>query len=83
MFKDFLYEVPSFLVNSVRNVVSEHEEQAVRFETIESIQKATLAMCEAKIKDDMIIAMLQKYWDLRLSEATEFLSGAKDYLNKK
>ncbi len=35
------------------------------------------AMVEAKVKDDMIIRMLQKYWDLRLSEATEFLEEQK------
>lgn len=83
MWKDLLYEIPAFLLQSVRDVVSEHEEQAVYEETVVSIEKATLAMCEAKVQDNVIIAMLQKYWDLRLSEAREFLSGAKKHLGKK
>lgn len=58
--------------------MSEHEEQAAYEEMIISIEKATLAMCEVGVQDNMIIAMLQKYWDLRLSEAREFLSGAKN-----
>lgn len=45
---------------------------------ISGIEKATLALLEAKVKDEKIVALLQKYWDLRLSEANEFLSCAKD-----
>lgn len=40
-------------------------------------------MCEANVEDNMIIAMLQKYWNLRLSEAKKFISDAKEYLDKK
>lgn len=83
MWKDLLYEIPSFLLTSARDVVSEHEEQAVYEERVLSIEKATLALCEARVKDDIIIAMLQKYWDLRLSEAREFLSGAQEHLREK
>ena len=35
-------------------------------------------MIEAGVNDDTIIAMLQKYWDLRLSEAEVFLDNARD-----
>lgn len=83
MWKNLLYEIPAFLLKSAREVVSEHENEAVYDETVISIEKATLAMCEAKVQDDTIIAMLQKYWDLRLTEAKEFLSGAKKHLSQK
>lgn len=48
------------------------------FETeILGIEKATAAFCEAGLEDEKIIALLQKYWDLRLSEAKEFLRREK------
>ena len=83
MRKDLLYEVPNFLLQSVREVVSERENKIAHKETIISIEKATLAMCEANVQEDIIIAMLQKYWDLRLTEAKEFLSAAKKHISKK
>ena len=83
MRKNLLYEIPTFLLKSAQDVVSEHEERAVYDEKVICIEKATLAMCEAKVQDKIIIAMLQKYWDLRLTEAKEFLSGAKKYIEKK
>jgi hypothetical protein len=39
-------------------------------ERVIGIEKATK---EAKVEDEKIIYLLQKYWDLRLSEAKEFL----------
>lgn len=35
-------------------------------------------MVEARVKDEIIIRLLQKYWDLRLSEAEGFLAFAKE-----
>lgn len=83
MWKDLLYEIPAYLLKSVRDVVSEHDEQIVYEETVVSIQKATLALCEAKVQDDTIIKVLQKYWNLRLTEAKDYLSSAKKHLGEK
>lgn len=41
------------------------------------IEKATAAMLEAGISDEIVIQMLQKYWDLRLSEANMFIEHQK------
>ena len=46
-------------------------------ERIIGIEKATNSMVEAGVDDDTVIAMLQKHWDLRLSEAKAFLDNAK------
>ena len=46
-------------------------------ESIIGIKKAVAALCEAKVDDKKIISLLQKYWDLRLSEAEEFLRHEK------
>ena len=61
----------------LRNGVYDKIDEEVYCERVDGIKKATAAMVEAKVKDDMIIKMLQKYWDLRLSEATEFLEEQK------
>ena len=42
-------------------------------ERVIGIEKATASLKEAKVEDEKIIYLLQKYWDLRLSEAKEFL----------
>lgn len=42
-------------------------------ERILGIEKATAAMIEVGIEDNIIIQMLQNYWDLRLSEAKSFV----------
>ena len=35
-------------------------------------------MIEADVDEEVIIKMLQKHWDLRLSEATAFIENAKE-----
>ena len=42
-------------------------------ERVIGIKKATAALLEAEVEDEKIIYLLQKYWDLRLSEAKELL----------
>lgn len=48
-------------------------DQAAFEERVIGIEKAVAALCEAGVEDEKIISLLQKYWDLRLSEAEEFL----------
>jgi hypothetical protein len=37
------------------------------------IENTLLVLCEAKIEDEVIVSLLIKYWNLRPSEAKEFL----------
>lgn len=75
---NILGEIGYAALDVARNAVNEHERDAVYDEKISGIEKATAAMVEAKVKDDKIIEMLQKYWDLRLSEARKFLDSEKN-----
>lgn len=75
---NILSEIGYAALDSARDAVNEHESDAVYNEKIAGIEKATAAMVEAKVKDDKIIEMLQKYWDLRLSEARKFLHIKKN-----
>ncbi len=61
------------ILESIRNSHREIIDDAVFEERIFGIENATAAMIEAGIEDRIIIQMLQKYWDLRLSEATSFV----------
>ena len=65
------------LLDGIRAKVNEQISDAEFEERIIGIEKATAAMLEAGVDDDTIIKMLQKHWDLRLSEATAFIENAK------
>ena len=54
----------------------------VTFEMILGIENATAAMIEVGIEDRIIIQMLQKYWDLRLSEAKSFIDRQHEIRNE-
>lgn len=75
--KDDFLGFSSELLQGVRDGILNHEDEAVNDAEIVGIKRATLAMIEARVKDETIIRMLQKYWDLRLSEAEGFLAFAK------
>lgn len=65
------------LIDSIRDKANERISDAVLEERIIGIEKATISMLEAGVDDDTVIAMLQKHWDLRLSEANAFLDNVK------
>lgn len=73
-FKDF----PAEIRNRIQADQQEVIEEAVLSERICSIEKATLALLEANVPKDQIITLLQKYWDLRRSEAKQFIEEAED-----
>lgn len=50
-------------------------------ERMSGIENATSAMLELDIDSDRIISMLQKYWDLRRSEANEFIMCQKERID--
>lgn len=61
------------LLDDIRANHSEVLDDAAFEERIKGIQKATAAMKEAKIPNEKIAELLQKYWDLRPSDARSFL----------
>ena len=73
-FKDF----PAEIRNRIQADQQEVIEEAVLSERICSIEKATLALLEANVPKDQIIVLLQKHWDLRRSEANQFIEEAED-----
>ena len=50
-------------------------------ERIRGIENTSLALYEAKVEDEVIISLLIKYWDLRPSEAKDFLQETKRLLS--
>lgn len=66
------------LLDSIRAKANERISDAAFKERINGIEKATTAMIEAGVDEEVIIKMLQKHWDLRLSETTAFIENAKE-----
>lgn len=73
-FKDFPAEIRDRIQAEQQEVI----EEAVLNERICSIEKATLALLEASVPRDQIVALLQKHWDLRRSEANKFIEEAEN-----
>lgn len=65
------------LLGVAREHTNSHIQDAVEEERIINIDKAVVAMFEAEVPDEKIIELLQKHWDLRRSEAEDFVERAK------
>ena len=63
----------SELLESIRENSNVRLDEAAFEERVIGIEKAILALREAEVEDEKTIYLLQKYWDLRLSEAKGFL----------
>ncbi len=61
------------LLDNIRESVQDSLDDVAFEERIVGIENATAAMIEVGVEEGKIIQMLQKYWDLRLSEAKEFI----------
>lgn len=66
------------LLEGIREDHQRKLDDAAFEERIVGIENATAAMLESGVNEEKIIQMLQKYWDLRLSEAKEFLRRQKE-----
>lgn len=66
------------LLEGIREKHQKRLDDAAFGEKIAGIENATAAMLESGVDEEKIIQMLQKYWDLRLSEAKEFLRRQKE-----
>lgn len=65
------------LLDDIRAKANDRISDVAFEERIIGIEKATTAMIESGVDEKTIIMMLQKHWDLRLSEATVFILNAK------
>lgn len=71
-FKGFGWE----LLDGIRKRENDRISDAEFEERMVGIEKATVSMVEANVDREIIIKMLQKHWNLRLSEAEEFVDCA-------
>lgn len=65
------------LLDGIRTTANQRIADATDTERNANIQKATMAMLEAGVDEEIIIKMLQKHWDLRQSEANSLIENAK------
>jgi hypothetical protein len=70
-------ELGSEALQQIREDCNTRLEEAASEERIIGIEKATAALCEAKVEDEKIIYLLQKHWDLRPSEVERYLRYEK------
>lgn len=68
------------LLDEIRSSFQEKLDDEAFEERVIGIENATAAMLE--VDEEKIIQMLQKYWDLRLSEAKEFIRRQKKMLQR-
>lgn len=66
------------ILESTKENINARLDEAAIEERIIGIEKATAALLEAKVEKKKIINLLQKYWDLRLSEANNFYDKVID-----
>lgn len=71
--KDSLSDFGIEVIEGIRERNYEKIDEYIFEERMLSIEKAILAFNESGIEEEEIIALLQKYWDLRRSEAKELI----------
>lgn len=77
-YKDVVSKIGNELLQAIRNAGNQLIDDAVFEEKVWGFSRAVDAMLECDIPEEKIIAMLQKYWDFRLSEAEELVETAKE-----
>lgn len=75
---DVLKSFSSECLGYIRQKNYEREDEIIQNERALSVMKASSAFLEAEIPEEQSIALLQKYWDLRQSEAKKVLQQAKN-----
>lgn len=76
-----LLKFGSEIIDELRKSHYEIVDEHVFEERIRGIENTSLALCEAKVEDEVIVSLLIKYWDLRPSEAKGFLQETKRLLD--
>lgn len=75
-----LRNIPIEFLDVITQVIENHEEEVIEQMRGISIIHTTDALLEAKQTDEKIISLLQKYYDLRRSEAENAIKQAKNRL---
>lgn len=70
------------LIEGLRERHYDSLEERAFYERTKGIENATAALCEAKVKDDLIVSLLIKYWNIRPSDAKDFLQQTKKSLRQ-
>lgn len=70
---EYLQRAGVFALESLREGAQRQADEQVDEERDFGIMKTTSALYDAKVKDDMIIRLLQKHWGLTITEARERL----------
>ncbi|OFK61211.1 hypothetical protein HMPREF2811_03200 [Globicatella sp. HMSC072A10] len=70
---NYLFSTGSFLIDATREAVLKHEDDAVQQERYNGAKILTEALFEAKINDDEIIRLLQKYYFLSEEECEKLM----------
>lgn len=69
------------VIQGVRCNIEAREMEACYNERQNNIAIAAAAMMDANLEDETIARMLQKHWDLRLSEAEAFINWAHGHIS--
>lgn len=76
-FTEYLSRAGNFAIEAVRESAYRHDDEVIRENNDYAIMITTSALYESKVKDEIIIKMLQKYWGLTEAEAKERLRVEK------
>lgn len=70
-FGDYLASAGFFLLDATREAVLRHEDESVQAERLAGMSTTVAALYDAKVKDDEIIRLIQKYYGVTHSDAQE------------
>ena len=72
-FGDYLASAGSFLLDATREAVWRHEDESVQAERLAGMSTTVAALYDAKVKDEEIIRLIQKYYGVIERETQEQL----------
>jgi len=72
-FSNYLSSAGSFLIDATRESILRHEDEVIQEERFNGAVILTEALLEAKIKDNEIIRLIQKYYILNEEEAEKLV----------
>ncbi|OXS26903.1 MAG: hypothetical protein BI182_12290 [Acetobacterium sp. MES1] len=70
---DYLFNAGNFVISTAREVVQKHEDEVVNEERNTGAGILTEALLEAKVMEDEIIRLIQKYYGLSEIDAEELM----------
>ena len=79
---DHIIDFASNVRSNVRDSIAADKAQECEAEREWNIEKAAEAMLDAGLTEEVVLAQLQKFWDLRRSEAERYISWAVEGLSE-